>query len=579
MQRTFGKLRRLKKISLDAISRVRLVLAIGAGLLLALAFPNWGVAGMAWIAPGLLLLSALGARGATAFRLGYVAGLAHHLVSLAWLLRIPVDFFPILGWVALSAFLALYPATWLWLCWKCFPRLTEPQRDAVPPVPDGVMEQTHKFVERFLGVAWPQRLLWSLLCGALWVTWEMVQGRFLSGFPWNFLGTSQYRMLPLIQIASFTGVYGVSFCVVWFSASLIGAMLVLLRQPHRRWVWQREMLPVVLSLSLVAALGWWKVISPPVTETTPLRIALVQPSVPQTMKWDPAANAESFRRLLALSELALAETVLTNRPALLVWPEAAVPEMVRYDEATYRAVTNLVLTHRVWLALGNDDVVASPTRTNYFNSSFLIAPDGRFAATYRKRRLVIFGEYVPLVDWLPFVKRLTPITGGFTSGDHAVAFELADLQVKAAVLICFEDTFPHAVRRDVEDDTDFLLNLTNNGWFGEGAAQWQHAANAVFRAVENGLPLVRCANNGLTGWVDARGSIQDVFRDTDGRIYGAGFQVVTVPVHPPGAKPPATFYRKHGDVFGWSCVAWSGVALGVNRFRGRRSKVNKITNA
>ena len=124
-------------------------------------------------------------------------------------------------------------------------------------------------------------------------------------------------------------------------------------------------------------------------------------------------------------------------------------------------------------------------------------------ARYIKRKLVIFGEYVPLADWLPFLKYLTPIQGGFTPGRRPVSFPLPGLRAKTSVLICFEDIFPHLVREHVDDDTDFLVNLTNNGWFGESAAQWQHAANAVFRAVENGLPLVRCANNGLTCWVDA----------------------------------------------------------------------------
>src|SRR5262249_25713520 len=162
--------------------------------------------------------------------------------------------------------------------------------------------------------------------------------------------------------------------------------------------------------------------------------------------------------------------------------------------------------HHVWMVVGADDASPNPqapAQVDYFNSSFLIDPSGGVAATYRKRRLVIFGEYVPLARWLPFMRTFTGVTGDFTPGPGPVPFVLGDLKVKMSVLICFEDIFPHFTRAYVEEDTDFLLNLTNNGWFGESAAQWQHAANAVFRAVENGLPLVRCANNGLTCWVDA----------------------------------------------------------------------------
>ena len=134
------------------------------------------------------------------------------------------------------------------------------------------------------------------------------------------------------------------------------------------------------------------------------------------------------------------------------------------------------------------------------------------------------------------------------------------LDVQTSVLICFEDVFPHITREHVKDDTDFLLNLTNNGWFGESAAQWQHAANAVFRAIENGLPLVRCANNGLTCWVDRRGAMSQVYFGDSSDIYQAGYKIVNVPLLPAG-KWPATFYRKRGDWFGWTCAGVTAVAL------------------
>ena len=162
-----------------------------------------------------------------------------------------------------------------------------------------------------------------------------------------------------------------------------------------------------------------------------------------------------------------------------------------------------------------------PTRArpNYFNSSFLVSPEGQFEATYHKRRLVIFGEYIPFVRWLPFLKWLSPILGGFTPGDHPVQFKMTNPSVTTSVLICFEDMFPQEARVHVKLDTDFLINLTNDGWFGEGAEQWQQAAGAVFRAIENGVPLVRCANNGLTCWIDAQGRIMEI-ENEGGTIYG-----------------------------------------------------------
>ena len=125
--------------------------------------------------------------------------------------------------------------------------------------------------------------------------------------------------------------------------------------------------------------------------------------------------------------------------------------------------------------------------------------------------------------------------------------------VTAAPLICFEDMFPQTARESVRGDTDFLVNLTNDGWFGEGAEQWQQAAAAVFRAVENGVPLVRCCNNGVTCWIDSHGRVRQVFKDKTGSIYGVGAMTFELPL--PAEKPAPTFYNRYGDWFAWSCVA------------------------
>src|SRR5207249_626484 len=192
-------------------------------------------------------------------------------------------------------------------------------------------------------------------------------------------------------------------------------------------------------------------------------------------------------------------------------------------------------------------------------SSFVIGCDGKVLVNYRKRRMVNFSEYIPFGREFAFIEHLTGL-GSFTPGDRPGSFSMPDLHAKASVLICFEDVFPHLTRISVEDDTDFLLNLTNNGWFDEGAAQWQHAAAAVFRAVENGLPLVRCANNGLTCWVDPQGGMHDIFFPGTADIYGMGYKIVEVPLLG-GQKRAPTFYHQHGDWFGWGCVGMSGAIV------------------
>jgi apolipoprotein N-acyltransferase len=560
---------------------IRFSLAIAAGLCLAASFPKPSLAGLAWIAPGFLLFVALGQPGGQVFRLGCLAGLAHQLATLHWLLFIPYPVGAVMGWLALSAYLALWPGLWVWLCWKFSPKppAAKASREAstnhdstIQPFNDLTSPPGTWFAaaEAFVATTLWQRLGWALFCAAAWVAMEMIVGRFLSGFPWNSLGVSQYQMLPLIQIASVTGVYGVSFLVAWTSVSLGCALLGVIRRPQRRWAWFGELRLPLVAVVLVMLFGLRQVTQPTPTERE-IKLALVQPSIPQTLIWDATQSTNRFNKLLQLSELALA-----TKPDLLIWPEAAVPNLLRYSQHTYEAVTNLARTHRVWIILGADD--AEPRARakkaddyDYFNSSFLVSPDGEILATYRKQRLVIFGEYVPLARWLPFLRYLTPIEGGFTPGERAVPFHVPALGVTATTLICFEDTFAHFVRASVTDDTDFLVNLTNDAWFGESAEQWQHAATALFRAIETGLPLVRCTNNGLTCWIDARGRMHEVFFGDTTDIYGEGFKIARVPLPAPEQKRASTFYQLHGDWFGWGCVAMTGAVAGALIRRSKRT--------
>jgi apolipoprotein N-acyltransferase len=315
----------------------------------------------------------------------------------------------------------------------------------------------------------------------------------------------------------------------------------------------------------VALWGALQLVRP--TETTrEIRLALVQPSIPQRLIWDPNETTNRFNRLMELSALALA-----TRPDALVWPEASLPDL---DETQFQALTNLVASHGAWLIFGAGDAEQRPDGAyDAYNSAFLFDPEGRYVETYRKQRLVIFGEYVPLERWVPWARHLTPIEGGLTEGLGPVPFRLSAPRATLSVLICFEDVFARGARRHVADDTDFLLNLTNDGWFGEGAAQWQHAVHAAFRAVENGVPLVRCTNNGLTCWVDEHGRIREGIGLPGGNIYGAGFIHVHVPLPGEGARWRPTFYRRHGDVFGWGCCVLCGLGLAGVAWHRRESRV------
>jgi len=211
MRRAASRL--MKRVSITREGILRHAVAAAGGLCLTAAFPNWNLEGAGWAGPGLMLFAAMGASGGKAFRLGFVGGLAHALTSLSWLLAIPyawhgLPLMPALGWALLSAYTALYPAAWVWMCWRLFPVNASNARE-------------------YAGTPWWRRAAWALVCGAAWAALEMIRARFLTGFPWNPLGASQFRLIPLIQIAAFGGVYAVSFMVAWAAVSFASGMVAL----------------------------------------------------------------------------------------------------------------------------------------------------------------------------------------------------------------------------------------------------------------------------------------------------------------------------------------------------------------
>ena len=538
--------------STHRLRQLSLVTACLIGVLQAAAFAPFNVAGFAWITPGLLLITSLASPGNSPFRLGYLSGLFFWLSTLYWLLYIPVTGGPIAGWLVLSAYLAIYTGVWLWGMKQIYMWFS---KDVLEGHSGPALNDFSLFFKIISSVPVWKRVLLALSGAIFWAALEMVRARLITGFPWNFLGTSQYTLIPLIQISSVTGVYGISFVIVWFSIALLLSFCRLIAYPRQQWFWIGELWMPVITIALCWFWGLAQMSPTLKSETRFVKIALIQPSIPQTLIWDPEETTNRFLKLIELSTEAL-----SNKIDLLIWPEAAVPNVVRYDpDITFPAITNLVQKHKTWLIMGADD--ADPDVKNqsftFYNSSFLVNPEGEFVKSYRKRRLVMFGEYVPFQPYLPFLKWFTPTSVNFQPGEKPVSFALEDLGVNTSLLICFEDVFPHQVREHVQGDTTFLVNLTNNGWFKESAAQWQHAINALFRAIENGVSMVRCANNGLTCWIDVHGRIRDPWIDLKGTIYGPGYKIIHLELPSLSAPKRTTFYHQKGDVFGWSCVLWS----------------------
>ncbi|MFO1457772.1 MAG: apolipoprotein N-acyltransferase [Verrucomicrobiota bacterium] len=514
---------------------LRPALAVLAGILWALSFPLPGWSGFAWIAPGLLLASGFDLPAGPSFRLGFLAGFAHHLVALRWLLNIPFPSGAVAGWLALSAYSALYFG--LWLCLSAqFLRFRTGPATGWRPTAD---------------VVFRQRELWRqgtwLWIAALWVALEYTRVRFLGGFPWNVFGISQWRNLPLIQVASLTGVYGISFLLVWISVSLAAAMGILAFRLEQRLAWSSTLRIPLLVLLLLLGFGLRRVMNspPPVASTA---LALVQPSIPQRLIWDDAANPARFQKVMTLTREAL-----SGHPDAVIWPEGSMPDLTAEQFETVTTATRAAGVPWIFGTAYGERVDGEP---EHYNAAILVGPNGRVEGRYHKQLLVIFGEFIPFEKTIPFMKWFTPIGASFTRGRGPATFRFGtNPPVHASPLICFEDVFPSQTRAHVSADTDFILELTNNGWFGEGSAQWQHCASAALRAVENGIPLVRCANNGVTCWIDSFGGLHDVHQDPDGSVYGPGVLTTRVPLRPPGSEYAPTVYHRYGDLFAWVCSA------------------------
>ena len=549
----------------------RLLVSFLSGSLFAAAFPKFNLPVLAWLAPAIVLGLAHNRSGKRVFLCGYISGLGGWLVLFYWLLLIPFRWYGLAAYLGQSLIGAVSIGVWCWLCWRLWPA-----RDRV----------AGDLRTEWVAMTYRDRLAWPILCAGAWVATEITLGRLLPGFP-GFLGAAQFQWLALIQISTFAGVYGVSFLVSWLSVSLFCVALSLSadKKPSRLLLFQ--VIPPLLALAVVLAYGM-HALSTATDSPRHYKIALVQPAIPQRAIWDPSEKTNRFLKLLQLSQAALAE-----KPNLLVWPETALPEMIARSQFTQDAIANLLRPYKTWMVLGAADYESRPEATGrdetaWFNSAFLINPAGEMVARYHKRHLVPFGEYMPGARRFPFLARLRAAGAGLTSGNSPGLFRLTEPPASCSVLICYEDLFPHEVRACQNEQTDFLLNLTNDGWFGDGAAQWLHLVNALFRAVELRLPLVRCCNNGITCWIDSRGRLHNVYFADSKDVYRSGYKLIDVPLASSEARNNPTFYRQYGDVFGWGCVAlitfWGLKRVGLRQSgkslaagKARRREKRKVT--
>ncbi len=464
--------------------------AIASGVLLWAAFPPLRLSPLVLVALVPLWHAAVRSNGTTqAALLGLMAGTTFGLLSVHWLrIAHPTGY---LGWVALAVYLGCY--------WACSAALAHGYRGVHPWV-------------------------WCGMTAATWVGLEYVRGWFLGGFPWFYLPHVFYHYPAVFQSVAAVSTYGLSLLLAACNAALTLVAWPVGLPRHVRLV------PIVATLLLFLGncAGGWLFLRQASARSSGPRLALVQTNVPQTVKVDPEEAERLEQRFLMLNR-----RIPPGEVDLVVWPETTwrhvwVELVEPLDDARLRrllgvsskelqAYLELVRARIVQLAeesgaatllgLNVQEVDRRGLRT--YNSAVLVRPDGRWERPYHKLVLLPFGEYVPLERWLPWLRWLSPNTrgaGSLTAGQRLGVYQVAGWRF--GVLICFEDTLPWLSRRYVaEEDVDFLVNLTNDGWFGRTVQHEVHLATSLFRAVECGRPLARAVNTGISAVVDAYGRL------------------------------------------------------------------------
>jgi apolipoprotein N-acyltransferase len=401
-------------------------------------------------------------------------------------------------------------------------------------------------------------LPWVLTAPPVWVTMEWLRGHLLTGFPWADLGYSQYQRLPVIQIADFSSVYGVSFVLVAANAAIAEALLRFIlsfreKGSARYFQIRRLVLAAGLGLGIVMATlayGSLRLSMPTPPEAQArspvqgIKIGVLQGNIPQHLKWEP-----SFQRRTMDVYTRLTREAVSRGAKIVIWPEAATPFFFQNHPEFRQKLSHLADEEQVYLLFGSPAYFLSANGPRPLNSAYLLSPEGKVLGRYDKMHLVPFGEYVPFSDILFFVSRMVEGIGDFSPGKEYTVMETPSGRL--GVVICFEAIFPDLVRQFVDRGAGIMVTLTNDAWFGRSSAPYQHFSMVVFRAVENRVPFARAANTGISGFIDAQGRIL-----RKGPLFQEAFLTETLS---PGTVK--TFYTRYGDLFAKLCMAWTAISL------------------
>ena len=499
--------------------------AAGAtALLLILAFPNFEFGFLAWI--GLVpLLVAVARRPspARAFILGWAAGTVFFYATCHWLTYSMIHYG---GLPPVAAYLLLAP----------------------PAIVIGIFPGLAIALSALAIRRWNQ---WAVLLAPIfWTAFEWVRLG-VTGQLWNALGYSQAFHPLLIQSANWGGVYAVSFLIVAANSVIV---LVVTKPDARR---------IAAAIGVGFCIVFFITLSSLITESQlyssdpvpSVCVVAVQPNVPMTIMKTAEEMKQLLERHLSLSLEGLKQCSGKSDARLVIWPESPMNFTYAADKTLQQLVTRFSIENNTYLLFNSLEPAAND---GAYNSAVLINGDAAITQ-YDKIRLMPFGEYVPLPQWLPGASLITGLVGDFTPGDKYTLMSVG--HYRAGVFICIESAYPWIARRMTREGADLLINISNDGYLGPTAVMRQHLANTIFRAVENGRPLMRVTNTGLSARIHPRGRIEDVTGpfQTDLRVWSY------VPME------ADTIYTKFGDWFVQVCAAISAILLIALLVSSRRS--------
>lgn len=484
------------------------MLAILAGAFLILPFRVEAMYPVTWFALVPLLIAIRGRKLIHATGLGWLAGTAAHLIGVYWLVGTMVRFGGIYLLISLLLFLIIAAAL-------------------------GTIYIPFVLACRLL----PMRHIDGTLSGTLLIAAAFTAGEYIfpSVFPWR-IGYSQMRIPELVQIADITGAYGVTFITALCSAVLY-QLVVSFKMKTRRYPWQGA---IVLVILITGCLGYGAVrldtVRAAMADADKIRIALLQPNVPFDEKFDPALADRHNKELFRMSVQAAADNV-----KLVIWPETGYRSPI-LGEAKQLEVP-VSLPSNTYLYIGANVFDKVPGGYTAHNSVLAVAADGSIVGRYDKHHLFPFGEYLPLSDIFPFLKKYSGPISDFKAGTGPPVQAFPN-SIVVGPLICYEDIFPGMSRHAVKKGARVLVNQTNDAWFGDTAAPHQHLQLARFRSIENRVPMVRATNSGVTAIVGPNG---EVTRQLN--VFTRDMIVADV------ALPSIiTFYTVYGDVFALLCL-------------------------